>query len=99
MAICLTTFARKVQDFDMVMGMLVMPMFLFSGIFVPVTRFPEPVQWIVRATPLYHGVGLLRQLTTGNVNAGIMEHLAYLVLAGIAAFCVAMYRLERTLIK
>ena len=72
MAICLTTFARKVQDFDMVMGLLVMPMFLFSGIFVPVTRFPEPVQWILRATPLYHGVGLLRQLTTGSVNAGII---------------------------
>ncbi len=99
MAICLTTFARKVQDFDMVMGMLVMPMFLFSGIFVPVTRLPEPVQWILRATPLYHGVGLLRQLTTGSVNAGIMVHLAYLVMGGIAAFCVAMYRLERTLIK
>jgi lipooligosaccharide transport system permease protein len=99
MAICLTTFARKVQDFDMVMGMLVMPMFLFSGIFVPVTGFPEPVQWLVRVTPLYHGVALLRQLTTGNVSVGLMEHLAYLILAGIAAFCVAMYRLERTLIK
>ena len=62
-------------------------------------QFPEPVQWIVRVTPLYHAVGLLRQLTTGNVSAGIMGHLAYLVVAGIAAFCVAMYRLERTLIK
>jgi lipooligosaccharide transport system permease protein len=99
MAICLTTFARKVQDFDMVMGLLVMPMFLFSGIFVPVTAFPELVQWSVRVTPLYHAVGLLRQLTTGNVNIGIMEHVVYLVVAGFAAFCVAMYRLERTLVK
>lgn len=99
MAICLTTFARKVEDFDTVMGLLVMPMFLFSGIFIPVTRFPEPVQWIVQATPLYHGVGLLRQLTTGAVGFGIMGHVAYLVVAGIIAFCVAMYRLERTLIK
>jgi lipooligosaccharide transport system permease protein len=99
MAICLTTFARKVQDFDMVMGLLVTPMFLFSGIFVPMTRFPEPVQWIVRATPLYHAVALLRQLTTGTMTASIFEHVAYLILAGFAAFCVAMYRLERTLIK
>jgi len=99
MAICLTTFARKVQDFDMVMGLLMTPMFLFSGIFVPVTRFPEPVQWIIRATPLYHGVGLLRQLTTGSVSADIIEHVAYLIVAGSVAFCVAMYRLERTLIK
>jgi lipooligosaccharide transport system permease protein len=76
-----------------------MPMFLFSGIFVPVTRFPEPVQWIVRATPLYHAVSLLRQLTTGSIGVGIVEHAAYLIVAGTVAFCVAMYRLERTLIK
>jgi lipooligosaccharide transport system permease protein len=99
MAISLTTFARKIEDFDTVMGLLVMPMFLFSGIFVPVTRFPEPLQWIVRATPLYHGVSLLRQLTTGDVHISIIGHIAYLAIAGTAAFAVAMYRLERTLIK
>ena len=99
MAICLTTFARKVQDFDLVMGLLVMPMFLFSGIFVPVSRFPEPAQWIIRATPLYHGVELLRQLTTGSVSIAILWHVVYLIVAGTVAFCVAMYRLERTLIK
>jgi lipooligosaccharide transport system permease protein len=99
MSLCLMTFARKVQDFDMVMGLLVMPMFLFSGIFVPVAQFPEPVQWIMRGTPLYHGVSLLRQLTTGSVSITIAGHLAYLVAGGSVAFCVAMYRLERTLVK
>ncbi len=99
MAICLTTFARKVQDFDMVMGLLVMPMFLFSGIFVPIERFPGVVQWIMRVTPLYHAVSLLRQLTTGAVNLAIVGHLAYLIVAGVAAFALAMHRLERALIK
>ena len=77
MAIFLTTVARKVQDFDMVMGLLVMPMFLFSGIFVPVARFPEPVQWIIHVMPLYHAVAMLRQLTTGNISPSIAGHLAY----------------------
>ena len=99
MAICLTTIARRVQDFDTVMGLLVMPMFLFSGIFVPVERFPEAVQWIMRATPLYHAVAMLRQLTTGTIDLSIAGHFAYLAVAGTIAFCVAMYRLERTLIK
>jgi lipooligosaccharide transport system permease protein len=99
MSLCLMTFARKVQDFDMVMGLLVMPMFLFSGIFVPISRFPETVQWLMRATPLYHAVGLLRQLTTGSVSISIAGHLTYLIVGGTVAFCVAMYRLERALIK
>jgi lipooligosaccharide transport system permease protein len=99
MAICLTTIARKVQDFDLVMGLLMTPMFLFSGIFVPVARFPEPVQWALMVTPLYHAVQLLRQLTTGELSIAIAGHVAYLVIAGVAAFYVAMHRLERTLIK
>lgn len=99
MAIFLTTVARKVQDFDMVMGLLVMPMFLFSGIFVPVARFPEPVQWIIQVMPLYHAVAMLRQLTTGNISPSIAGHLAYLITLGTIAFSVAMYRLERALIK
>jgi lipooligosaccharide transport system permease protein len=99
MALCLTTFARKVQDFDMVMGLLVMPMFLFSGIFVPISRFPEPVQWLMAATPLYHAVALLRQITTGALDSAIAVHLAYLVVGGISAFTLAMHRLDRALIK
>jgi lipooligosaccharide transport system permease protein len=99
MALCVTSFARKVQDFDLVMGLLVIPMFLFSGIFFPVSGLPEPVQWALAAVPLYHAVALLRQLTTGGVDATALLHLAYLIGAGAAAFVVAMRRLERALIK
>jgi lipooligosaccharide transport system permease protein len=99
MAVCVMTFVRKIQDFDIVMGLMVMPMFLFSGIFVPISRFPEAFQWIMRATPLYHGVSTLRQLTTGDLALSILVHIGYLVVCGCMAFAVAMHRLERTLIK
>jgi lipooligosaccharide transport system permease protein len=49
--------------------------------------------------PLYHAVAMLRQLTTGNISPSIAGHLAYLTTLGIIAFSVAMYRLERVLIK
>ena len=99
MALCVTSFARKVQDFDVVMGLLVMPMFLFSGIFFPVSQLPDPVQWALAVVPLYHAVAMLRQLTTGTVDAAILLHLAYLIAAGAWAFRVAMRRLERALIR
>lgn len=99
MALCVTSFVRKVQDFDFVQGLLVMPMFLFSGTFFPVAQFPDPLQWIVRALPLYHAVELLRQLTTGAVDGSLALHIIYLALLGIVAFFVAMRRLERTLVK
>lgn len=99
MAICLCSFVRKREDFDAVMGLLVMPMFLFSGIFFPVSQMPWPVQLAFQIVPLYHAVALLRALTTGAIGVSIAGHLAYLIAGGIVAFLVAMRRLERTLIK
>ena len=98
-ALCVTSFARKIQDFDVVMGLLVMPMFLFAGTFFPVESMPAAARMVVQVMPLYHAVELLRQLTTGQVGPTILVHIAYLVVLGVVASLVAMRRLERTLIK
>jgi lipooligosaccharide transport system permease protein len=98
-ALCITSFVRKIDDFDMVVGLAVMPMFLFSGTFFPIARVPLALRWIIQALPLYHGVVMLRQLTTGDVQPGIVGHIAYLLVVGGAAFVVAMLRLERALVK
>jgi lipooligosaccharide transport system permease protein len=66
---------------------IIVPMFLFSGTFFPVTRLPLPLEWLAYATPLWHGVNLCRQLTLGDVNwLGALGHIAYL-----AAFVVVGY--------
>jgi lipooligosaccharide transport system permease protein len=98
-ALCITSFARRIEDFDVVMGLVVLPMFLFSGIFFPVSRYPEALQWVVQVVPLYHGVELLRQLTTGRVDGMLALHAIYLAAIGTIALAVAMRRLERALVK
>jgi lipooligosaccharide transport system permease protein len=98
-AVCVTSFARKIEDFDLVTGLLVMPMFLFAGTFFPIESLPVLVQRPIQILPLYHVVRMLRQLTTGTVDATILIHVAYLVLLGTTAFFVAMRRLERALLK
>lgn len=99
MAICLTSFLRKPENFDMVMGLLVMPMFLFSGIFFPVSQLPAAVRWVFQLVPLFHAVELLRACTTGTLTASVLGHIIYLVAGGVFAFWLAMRRLERALIK
>jgi len=99
MALCLCSFVRNREDFDKVMGLVVVPMFLFSGIFFPVTQMPAFFQAFVQIVPLYHAVALLRALTTGIVDVWTAWHVAYLVIGGTFAFLVAMRRFERTLIK
>lgn len=88
---------RGWQDFEWVMT-AVLPMFLFSGTFAPLSTYPGPIEWLARAMPLYHGVALLRGLTTGAVSGVLLVHLVYLVALGAAAFWVATRRLEAKLL-
>src|SRR5262245_45656247 len=97
--VCITTFMRKFEDFDIVVGIGVIPMFLFSGTFFPVSRVPLIPRIVIELLPLYHGTAMLRQLTTGAVDRTFALHVAYLVILRATAFAVAMRRLERALIK
>jgi lipooligosaccharide transport system permease protein len=93
-----STFVRTWQDFDLILTVLI-PLFLFSATFYPITLYPGPLQVVVQLTPLYHGVDLLRSLTTGSIGPSILVDLAYLVVLGAAALVLAATRLERLLLK
>jgi lipooligosaccharide transport system permease protein len=98
-ALLLMTLSSKVDDFDKVMNLLVHPMFLFSATFFPLDVYPEPVRIIVALTPLYHGVSLLRGLTTGVVDWSLLLNVAYLAAMGALSMKIASRRLQRVLQK
>ena len=97
--LCITTVVPTFEDFDPVTGLLVMPIFLFSGIFFPVAQFPGPLQWLIAALPLCHAIELLRALTTGAVSADVIGHIFYLAVVGASALILALRCLERKLVK
>jgi lipooligosaccharide transport system permease protein len=74
-------------------------MFLFSATFFPLSTYPDWLEIVVQATPLYHGVELLRALTLGTVDAGILWHVAYLAGMVVVGLTLADRRLERRLLK
>lgn len=78
---------------------LIMPMFLFSGTFFPVTQLPRFFQWLAYATPLWHGVSLARGLALGSIGAGAaLAHAAYLALWLLAGVVLAARGLHRRLV-
>ncbi len=93
-----TSFMRSWQDFDLVQ-LVILPLFLFSATFYPITTYPEPIQVLVQLTPLYHGVDLIRGLTTGEVHAGLLVHVGYLLVMGVLGLAVTSRRLGRLLLK
>jgi lipooligosaccharide transport system permease protein len=93
-----TSFMRTWQDFDLVQ-LVILPLFLFSGTFYPLETYPDALRVIVELTPLYHGVALLRDLSLGIVEPGILVHVAYLGLMGLAGLAVSSRRLAKLLLR
>ena len=93
-----TTFMRSWQDFEFIM-LATLPMFLLSATFYPLSVYPRPIQIVVECTPLYQGVALMRGLTLGVVGPGLLWHVAYLALMGLAGLRVASGRIGRLLLQ
>jgi lipooligosaccharide transport system permease protein len=93
-----TTFMRSWQDFASVQVVL-LPMFLFSGTFYPLSSYPGGLQVAVQLTPLYHGVHMLRSLATGDVGLAVLLDVLYLAVMGVVCVTFAVRRLDRLLLR
>ena len=93
----LTTYMKSWQDFEYI-KLAIVPMFLFSATFFPITTYHGVLRWIVEVTPLYRGVALVRELTTGAVSLDSVWSLVYLAAMGTAGLAVVSRRFDKLLL-
>ena len=86
------SYARTWADFTWLEAVMV-PLFLFSATFYPLSVYSPTAQWIVRATPLYHGVALSRAFSSGQLSWDLLIHVVYLAVMGLIGLFVASRRL------
>lgn len=98
LGVAATTFMRTWQDFELI-ALVQLPMFLFSATFFPISTYPAAIQWVVRFSPLYHAVELLRALNLGTVGWGQLVNVAVLVFLGTGGLVLAQRRIGRLLLK
>ena len=79
LGMAITSYMKNFQQMNWV-NFFLLPMFLFSGTFFPVSVYPEWVQAIVKALPLWQGVELVRAFTLGNIGPEILGHILYFVM-------------------
>jgi lipooligosaccharide transport system permease protein len=79
----------KDGSFALIYRFGVIPLFLFSGTFFPITQLPAWIRPVAYVTPLWHGVELCRALSLGTATlGGALVHVGYLAAlaaAGVAA--------------
>ena len=90
--------AKTEQGFSLIYRLGLMPMFLFSGAFFPITNLAEPLEWLARVTPLWHGVELARMSSLGTWDVSAVGHVAYLGALAAGGVWWAVRRLERRLV-
>ncbi len=73
-----TSYLKTFQQMDWV-AFFMLPMFMLSATFYPITVYPAWAQWVIMCLPLWHGVELVRGLTTGALDWWMLVHVAYYV--------------------
>jgi lipooligosaccharide transport system permease protein len=87
------------RTFVTVFRFLIVPMFLFSGTFFPVSQLPLAFELVAYVTPIWHGVELCRMLTLGTVEAlPALGHAAYLLAWSAVGFELARRSYRRRLL-
>jgi lipooligosaccharide transport system permease protein len=89
---------RDESAFALVFRLGMIPMFLFSGAFFPVSNLDAPMEAFAKVTPLWHGVDLTRMLTVGNIDGPmVLVHVVYLSALVVLGWFWAVRRLTRRL--
>ena len=98
----ITAFAATQEGdiaFSSITRFALIPLFLFSGTFFPVSQLPGWLQPVAYATPLYHGVELCRGLVLGRLSAGSgLGDLAYLMALTVIGFLAGRRTFARRLV-
>jgi lipooligosaccharide transport system permease protein len=88
----------KDQSFAMLFRFGMIPLFLFSGTFFPLTQLPGWIRPAAYATPLWQGVALCRSLSLGTATfGGALVHVTYLALLAAAGVAVGHQTYRRRL--
>ena len=56
------------ESFGLIFRLGLIPLFLFSGAFFPISNLGPVGEWVARCTPLWHGVNLTRMFCLDTVD-------------------------------
>lgn len=95
---CLTSFMTSFQQMDLI-NFILLPMFLFSATLYPITVYPQAIQWVIEALPLWHGVELMRHLAVGHWDALTGVHIGYFVVMSVIGLALTTLRLRKLFLR
>jgi len=94
----ITSYLTSFQQLE-VINITLLPMFLFSGSFYPLSVFPQWLQFVANLLPLTHAINLVRGLCLGNLSFSLLGHAMYFVIMIICGLFFTTKRLNALFMK
>ena len=98
LGMAVTSYCKTFIHMDWIMVVL-LPMFLLSATFFPITVYPFALQCVIMAFPLWHAVEMMRMLTTGLFDPSFWIHSGYFAVMALAGVMVASRRLKALFLR
>ncbi len=97
-ALVVSAVSPSYDFFSYYFTLVITPMFIFCGVFYPVTTLPDMVQTAVEALPLTHAIALVRPLIAGEPLTEPALHVAVLLGYAAIGYYAAVVLVRRRLI-
>ena len=96
-AMLFTSVVPAIYSFNYFFTLFITPMFFFSGVFFPLSSFPEIVQTLSWIAPLTPVVRLTRALVNGELQLDLLWSLALIIALAVLFFSIALITMRRRL--
>jgi lipooligosaccharide transport system permease protein len=96
-AVVFTSIVPSIYSFNYFFSLFVTPMFFFSGVFFPLSSFPQAVQTLSWIAPLTPVVRLNRGLINGEFRLDLLWSLAIIIALTALFFLISLVTMKRRL--
>ncbi len=100
LSLLITSFSPSYDFFSYYFTIAISTMFLFSGVFYPVSSLPHLVKYFVYIMPLFYTVNIVRMLDEGRINTAVLlSYLSVIMLFALIFFYASVFFIRKRIIK
>jgi len=99
LAVVVAGLSPSYEFFNYYFTLAITPMFLFSGIFFPLSQLPDWAQTVAWFSPLTHAAAISRVLFSGQIDGAVALDSLWLGIAALLPYYPAVLLLRRRLIQ
>jgi lipooligosaccharide transport system permease protein len=81
------------------LNFVLLPLFLFSGTFFPITLYPDWLQAIIMVTPLWQAIAMMRSIAFGIFDGALVVHIVYFLVIAAVGLVFTSRRLEALFLR